>query len=200
MRFIVLSTDPAIEQKLLSFSPDNQYIIASDIISLHNGLVRYDIDCILLDKTNSSIWNMDIAHHVHSSTPNRACYYFNPASLAGKYIEIYGIDTDAKKIPFAVEVNDVAKFILGEDTTAENRPYFYAKLTNHQQKLLQYFSSREGKLISFKDMAEYLFGSFTEQHKKTLYTYIHTIRLCIEDNPKFPKHLIRKEKGYYTYV
>lgn len=201
MKLIVLTNDAEIYQRLKIFSPETHFVIAENIISLHNGIVKEDFDGILIDCTKSPVWHMDIEEHVKMSRFNNRCFYFNSETLSQMYIELYSIEKSKKYEPIISSLKSFEKLLQGSQADKNSEPLFISnRLNNHQKELLNYFCTNEGKLLSFKDMSEHLFGTFNEKHKKTIYAYIHSIRSCIEENPRLPKHLIRKEKGMYTYI
>jgi len=201
MKLIVLTNEEEIYQRLVLFSPMTQFVIAKDIISLHNGIVKEDFDGILIDCTRTPVWHMNIEQHLKKNSFNKSCFYFNSETLSQMYIELYRIEESKKYEPIISTLKTFEQLMQGSQSNDNNHQLFISnKLSDHQKALLNYFFSNEGKLLSLKDMSEYLFGTYNEQHKKTLYAYIHSIRSCIEDNPRLPKHLIRKEKGMYTYI
>lgn len=201
MKIIVLSCKPDIEKTLLSFLPKAQFIIINNIISLHNEIIKHDADAVLLDKNVLPVWNMDITDHLNKCSYKWSCFYFNAATVSIKHIEISRIEKTRKHESFIVTSSQIEGLIGTKKEKSNDERFSLAeRLCTQQQELLRFFMNNEGKLLSFKDMSEYLFGSFNEKHKKTLYTYIHTIRLFIEENPHVPKHIIRKKKGFYTYL
>ncbi len=201
MRVIILSNETNIEQRLHSFLPKVQFITTNNIISLHNEIIKQDIDAIFLDKNISSIWNLDISEHLQKFSHTWLCFYFNPTTLTKTHIELYNIEKAHKHDSFLLNSSDVEMLIREQQTLSSNDlTPLDDRLCTQQKELLRFFMNNGGKPISFKDMSEHLFGSFNEKHKKTLYTYIHTIRLFIEENPRMPKRLIRMKKGFYTYV
>lgn len=201
MKLIVLAKEDGVFVKLLKFSPMTQFVVVNDIVSLHNAVVKSDFDGMLLDCSLPSIWNNSVYDHLQQCNFTQSCYYFNSQTVSETNIELYSIK---KPIQFEPIICTTKNFTALMGGSADEKPsvpsVLTSKLSEHHKDLLHFFFNNEGKLLTFKDMSEYLFGSFTEQHKKTIYSYIHSIRSCIEDNPRNPKHLIRKEKGKYTYI
>lgn len=200
MTIIVLSSSEGIVQKLESFAPGFHFIIAKNIINLHNAIVKFDFDGIFLDCNIRSVWTMNVAKHLEKFDQKCSCFYFNPGSLNESSIELYNIQSLIKNEVTLATPKSLYHLLQGEHKEERLIPFMNNKLNVHQKKLFHFFCIHEGKLVSVKDMSEHVFGTYNDQHKKTVYAYIHTIRTYIEDNPKTPTHLIRKEKGLYTYI
>lgn len=175
---------------------------SQDILSFHNELARKHYDCFLLDLHMCSQIEMDIGKHIKTKKDIPPCYFINLKSTHSSSLELYNVNSPNRASCIRVSKDTFSSFlfsIIHEKPT--NLLLFDESKLNKQQIVLLYFLyENKGKHVSITSMSEHLFGENTDQHKKTVYAYIHTLRLHIEENPKNPKHLIRTKKGIYTYV
>lgn len=70
-------------------------------------------------------------------------------------------------------------------------------LTPTTRKLFNFFYQNQNKKISITDLSFHLWNETSLNHTKTVYSYIHELRLIIEDNPQSRFKITREGKGIY---
>jgi DNA-binding response OmpR family regulator len=78
---------------------------------------------------------------------------------------------------------------------ALNRTFRKIKFSTTEKQIVDLLQKNES--ISLETISYHLWNEYNEQHKKTLYGYIHNIRNRLNDNLKRPQKLVRLKNGMY---
>lgn len=76
-----------------------------------------------------------------------------------------------------------------------NRCYNKKSFSSSEQQIISLLCEKE--MVSLEDISLRLWNEYNEQHKKTIYTYIHNIRSRLKDDLRNPQKLIRLKNGMY---
>lgn len=73
------------------------------------------------------------------------------------------------------------------------------RLTDIGFRLLWELASNEGKVISYNDLLNRIWGQQYKEEKNYFHTYIHFLRRKIEPHPNNPQHLINIPRVGYRF-
>lgn len=185
-------------------------ILAENIIQMHNFFMTENIDFIIMTKGIIPDSLMSIYKHIHkhhriipltlidlNKLPVTAEFITEQLTYELSNSEIAKLTDTISYITEKINSYCPISSLLAPDI--ESALPTQIKLRTVIKKLLRFFHNNKDKEVTLNEIAAHLWGSISNAHKKTLYSYIHELRNILEENPHYPTRIIRIDKGTYKF-